>query len=97
MKLHRPLCGRPHRRDERASRRVRHQEPAGAGFDGSDHVLISAVRGQDQDAARTSAQISRVATNPSTPGIRMSMRVTSGRSSRARLIASAPSADSPRR
>ena len=58
------------------------QEPARPGPDGLEHVLVELERGQDDhlDAGqvRSSAAIRRVASSPSTPGIRMSISTTSG-------------------
>ena len=77
-----PGCDRPDRLDEVGRRDVLEQEPARAGPERLDDVLVGVERGEDEDPrlpdrARR-ATIRRVASTPSMTGIRMSMTMTSG-------------------
>ena len=90
--------GRPDRLSEHLGPRILQQEPGGTGPERAVHVLVE-VEGRDhhdRDGFSTVGPASsRVASTPSRTGIRMSIRQTSGRSSRASRTASCPSRASP--
>ena len=69
------------------------QEAARAGAQRLEHVLVEIERREDQHPRRRGRVVAgdaRVASSPSISGMRMSMRMTSGRSSRTRSTASTP-------
>ena len=87
----------PHRVDQLLRRRVLEQEPAGAGAQRGVHVVVEVERRQHRAraAGRPARSIRRVASMPSTCGMRTSISTTSGRARATSSTASRPSAASP--
>ena len=71
---------RPDRADELVARRVLQQVARRAGLEGRDDVAVGVVGRQDEDPGpRPRSARARIAATPPMPGIRRSIRMTSGR------------------
>ena len=84
-----------HRVDELVGLGVLEQEPAGAGLEAVEHVVVAVEGGEDEHPAEVLGTRARVASMPSMTGICTSISTTSGRSARACSRAIAPLAASP--
>ena len=92
-----PAATHPHRAEQVVGQRVLQQEPARTGAQRIEHVLVEVEGREDEDARATVARRddARVASIPSISGMRMSIRMTSGRSRGHQSTASRRCAASP--